>query len=196
MIQKFFKKTFKLYLFKYNFILFLLYTMPLKQNYIKNPNTGRPLKIGGKVYNKLVKDGLIEKLKDDNELDELPENEEEQQQRIKELNEELPNEIQAVKGRGKYKNKIVKRSKALPSETNARASAKVACDVIKENINLIAETDDGDIEDLLEQLILENLAKSTHPNAHRDLKRIQKTSKYQIAEISEESESDSESETD
>lgn len=163
--------------------------MSSKSDWVANPTTGRMVKIGGKAYNKLIKDGLIEKMKNDNELSDLPENEEQQQEKIKELNEALPDEFQAVRGRGKYKNKLVKRSKALPTETNARASAKIACDVIKENINLIAETDDADIENLLEQLILENLTKSAPPKS----KRLQKSNqtKYQIAEISE-----SESETD
>lgn len=164
--------------------------MSSKSDWINNPKTGRPIRVGGKVYLKMVKDGLIEKLKDDNELEDLPQDEEEQQQRIKELNETLPDEFQAVKGRGKYKNKLVKRSKALPTETNARASAKIACDVIKENINLIAETDDADIENLLEQLILENLSKSAPPKSKRLHTAGQK---YQIAEVSDSDSSETDS---
>jgi hypothetical protein len=170
--------------------------MSSKSDWINNPKSGRPIRVGGKVYLKMVKDGLIEKLKDDNELSDLPVSEEEQQEKIKELNESLPVEYQAVKGRGKYKNKLVKRSKALPTETNARASAKIACDVIKENINLIAETDDADIENLLEQLILENLTKSA-PRAVSSLRseqRLQTTGqKYQIADISDSDSSETDS---
>ncbi len=52
-------------------------------DYIKNPKTGRAVKVGGRVYMTLIRDGLIEgKYEDDNEVYELKEEEYEDDDKI------------------------------------------------------------------------------------------------------------------
>jgi len=70
-------------------------------SYVINPRTKRPIKVGGRTWIKLVKgDPQIEKIlgNEGEFIDEMS----------------LPENIQAVKGRGKYKGKIVTRNMKPP----------------------------------------------------------------------------------
>ena len=86
---------------------------------IINPKTQRPIRIGGRTWLKLVKDGLIEgTYSDPNEICDIVE--ENLEEKIEEINRDLPNNVQAVRGRGKYAGKIVKRNKARTAPRTAK----------------------------------------------------------------------------
>ena len=84
---------------------------------ILNPKTNRPIKGGSGTFNVLVKEGFFSEnsnYKDDNvctEYGEIPEDQLENT--INEINQKLPLGTHAVRGRGKYANKIVKRKNIL-----------------------------------------------------------------------------------
>ncbi len=85
-----------------------------KMNYIINPLTQRPIKIGGTVYNRLIRQSVIKKPdeeeKDDVILDEIPEDDEYTIEKIQDYNRMyIDDNIQCVRGRGKYKGKLVKK---------------------------------------------------------------------------------------
>lgn len=78
---------------------------------ITNPNTGRLVKIGGKVWQKLVLEGSLPESDDKNILGDLGGNDNEcVADKIELINNTLPLNQQAVRGRGFYSNKIVRRT--------------------------------------------------------------------------------------
>ena len=90
--------------------------VPVKGQIIINPQTSRPVKVGGRTWLKLVKDGLVEgTYSDPNEICDIVE--ETLEEKIEEINRDLPTNQQAVRGRGKYAGKIVKRSKSVKART-------------------------------------------------------------------------------
>ena len=122
--------------------------VPKKGSIVLNPKTSRPVKVGGATWRKLVKEGLLNgNYQDSKHLEEIksPEKAEEQ---IKTLNETLPVGVQAVRGRGKYKGKLVKRNKQLNSEEVAKMLSKI----VNNNIEKLSEADDLEAE--LEKLLL------------------------------------------
>ena len=125
-----------------------------------NPLTKRPIKIGSKIWLKLVKQGILEgEFKDPNVLAEIKEDTDVQEQ-IQEINKTLPTNEQGVRGRGKYKGQIVKRSKQPTVMDTAKHTAKTAASVIADPdvYNELQETDNFEYE--LEQLILAELSGS------------------------------------
>ena len=139
--------------------------VPKKGQIIINPKTSRPVRIGSRTWLRLVKEGIVSgEFTDPNELAELPEKYEElpppEQERvieeqIKEVNKNLPRGQHAVRGRGKYKGKIVSRNKQLPTEQVSKYTAQIATRAVANNIDRLAECeDDDDIEGMLEKLIL------------------------------------------
>lgn len=134
-----------------------LTTIPQKGDLVINPNTSRPIRVGGTVWKKLVREGIFEGIYNDTkELGELPENEDEIQQEINEIQQTLPIGRQAVRGRGQYRGKIVSRSKPLNPDEVSRYTAKVASKTVKENINELVGSDDLEAE--LEQMIINEIA--------------------------------------
>lgn len=132
-------------------------TVPSKGDLVINPKTNRPIKVGGSVWVKLVREGIFEGIySDTQELGELPENEEDIEEEIKQIQRTLPIGRQAVRGRGKFKGKIVSRSKPMDSEEVSRYTAKVASKTVKDNMAELAESEDMEAE--LEQMILREMA--------------------------------------
>lgn len=84
-----------------------------KGDLIVNPKTGRVIRIGSRTYLKLVKEGTLANVsyRDSNIMKSVPpETSGHMVEKMKkELDRELPPDTQVVKGRGKYKNKLVKR---------------------------------------------------------------------------------------
>ena len=123
-----------------------------------NPKTSRPIKVASRTWLKLVKEGVIEgAYKDPKELYVKKESDDDksmEEMKIK-LDEELPEHEQAVKGRGKYKNKIIKRSKPLTQKTVERftenrirkRSEQIQPELIDE------ESDNEDLDTFLNRLI-------------------------------------------
>lgn len=129
--------------------------IPRKGDIIINPKTQRPVKVGSRTWLKLVKEGLVEgRYSDPKELYEVqdPNNVE---NKINELNETLPPNQQAVRGRGRYKNKIVKRSKQPSTRAITQHTAKTAARAVSRNIENLTECED--LEAQLENMIMNEL---------------------------------------
>ena len=77
------------------------------------------------------------------------------EQKIENINKTLPRGKQAVRGRGKYKNKIVSRNTQPSSSETIRYTAQVASRAVNNNIDELAECDD--LEGMLEKLIMEEM---------------------------------------
>lgn len=93
-----------------------------------NPLTQRPIKIGGRIYMKLVHDGIL--CKDDLLKNELATYDDESEARDKIIahNNVLEDNLHAVRGRGKHQNKIVVRRKPI----SMKEPTKVPKYVLKE----------------------------------------------------------------
>ena len=128
------------------------------KDYVKNPLTKRPIKVGGRVYIRMQKQGYFQ----DNDyadkqiledLGEETENIKLIKKKIDELNQELPKNQQAVKGRGKYKNKIVKRYRKLPKKetTPSISEERAQARQLMELLHSLPE--DGDMETQLAELL-------------------------------------------
>ena len=132
--------------------------IPKKGDIVINPKTQRPVKVGSRVWLKLVKEGIFKgHYRDPNELEPINENESLEEQK-KRLNKKLPKNQQAVKGRGKHKGKIVKREKGIDPVELSRYTSKSAVKAVKKNIDRLALADDDeDIDKLLEKMIFEEM---------------------------------------
>lgn len=127
-----------------------------KGDIVMNPRTQRPIKVGSRIWLKLVKDGVLNgDYTDPNVVCEIDPHEakEEIQQRIKTLNKKQPAGTHLVRGRGVYKNKLVKRNKQLNEQEVSKKTSKIAS-------KLIANTDDEDLEKKLETMIYNELMKN------------------------------------
>jgi len=143
-----------------------------------NPKTNRPIVVGGRVYMKLLREGVIENpnIKDDNILYEIEPEQPQmqpQEQEIDELPEpltlersesvinELPEHQQAVRGRGKYKGKMVRRSKQLKTAEIHKQVADCAVRAVKKyqnnHSNHFTEVDDDDLDSLINQMIMDEM---------------------------------------
>ena len=131
--------------------------IPMKGDIIINPKTQRPVKVGSRTWMTLVKEGIVEgRYRDNNELAPLPENDREAERKIQEIDQTLPRGVQAVKGRGKYRGKIVKRKTSTNPDGMSKYSAKIASKVLRDNIEELTESGDN-ISETLEQLILREM---------------------------------------
>lgn len=132
----------------------------LNVDYVKNPKTNRPVKIGSRIWRELVKEGLIasQNLEDDKELYELKPSDD-ALEIIGDLDKELPHNVQAVRGRGKYAGKIVKRDKPHDNlEKTVSTVSKMASQVIKQMPEVTSDNEE-DWESALEQLIMSEMVK-------------------------------------
>ena len=140
-----------------------LNNVPMKGQIIINPTTSRPIRVGSRTWLNLVKQGIVSgHYRDDKELATLPEKYEELppeeiEQKIEEVNRTLPRGQQGVRGRGRYKGKIVKRNKRLAPTEVSRYTAQVATRAVANNIEQLANSEDDDIEGMLEKMILEEM---------------------------------------
>lgn len=135
--------------------------VPRKGDIIINPSTQRPVKVGSRTWLNLVKKGLVEgRYQDPNELYEVKEEENQPEileKKIEEINKTLPRGTQAVRGRGKYAGKIVKRQKQPSTKELTEYTAKTAARTVKKNIADLEDMSYEDMERELEQLILSEL---------------------------------------
>lgn len=131
---------------------------PKKGDIIINPKTQRPVKVGSRTWLKLVKEGLIQgHYSDPNEIYDVKEGDNEEEL-IQQFNETLPPTQQAVRGRGRYANKIVKRNKQPSTRQITQHTARATARKLKdpEIYEQLQEADDFEAE--LENLIMTELA--------------------------------------
>ena len=124
-------------------------------DYIRNPKTNRPVKVGSRVWRELVKEGMVssENYQDEKELYALKPNDDPSQV-IQQLNKTLPRNKQAVRGRGMYQGKIVKKEKPYNNlEDTVNMVKKASCKVMK-NMPPPESSDDEDWTNQLENLIM------------------------------------------
>ena len=136
--------------------------IPKKGDIIINPKTQRPVKVGSRTWLKLVKDGLVAgHYADPNEIYEVKEGDNEEEL-IQQFNENLPPTQQAVRGRGKYANKIVKRNKQPSTRATTQHTVRTTAKKLKdpEVYEQLQETDNFEAE--LENLIMAELAGITN----------------------------------
>lgn len=133
--------------------------MMSNDDYVKNPKTNRPVKVGSRIWRNLVKEGMLssENYHDEKELYALQPNED-PTNIIKELNKNLPRNVQAVRGRGKYEGKIVKKDKPHDNLEEAVNIVKKASVRAVKQLKP-PESDDEDWETQLEYLIMNELIK-------------------------------------
>ncbi len=146
-----------------------------KGSIIINPQTQRPVKIGSRTWLKLVRDGILEgEYEDPNELYTIQEGDD-VDEKIKEINENLPLNVQSVRGRGKYKNKIVKRHKQPSTTETTRYTVKKTAQKIKNREIYEDLQENGNFEADLEALIMEELMKTNF-----DEKEEEDTYNYEV----------------
>jgi len=140
---------------------------------IINPKTNRPIKIGGRIWLRLVNEGVIPEssYEDPKTLYTLQEDDDEES-KIQEINETLPSTQQAVRGRGKYNGKLVVRNKQPSTFDTARTSIRATAKKVRdpEIYDKLQESDD--FEEELERMIMEELANIS--NEPRSRKQDQK----------------------
>jgi hypothetical protein len=162
--------------------------IPNKGDIIINPNTQRPVRVGGRTWLGLVKKGLIEgRYTDPKELSRIPDQPQEVEQEIQRVNQTLPRGQQAVRGRGKYKGKIVSRNTRPPTEEVSRYTVKMASRVVNENIEDLADFSSDDLEAELERLILQEMAgnkptPTIGKSRGRPRKQVQQTEQFELQE--------------
>lgn len=130
------------------------------KDYITNPQTNRLIKVGGKLFNKLMKDKMLKcDVKDDRVLYEIADEDTAEDIIAKkmELNEELGSDECSMVGRGLYKNKIVRRRKNPDCTTISKFASKIAKDVIVNNREIIDECASDDFESQLQKLIMKEM---------------------------------------
>ena len=98
--------------------------IPKKGDIVINPQTLRPIRVAGRVWLSLVKQGIINgHYQDSNKLAPIGPN---PQRQIAELNKTLPRGQQAVRGRGKYKGHLTLRNKQPDTKEISRYTARIA----------------------------------------------------------------------
>ena len=134
--------------------------------HIINPKTQRPVKIGSRTWRKLVSDGIIENQKIDEpcELYELSQ-EDNIEQKINELNRSLPITEQAVRGRGRFRNKVVKRRKQPSTEIVAEHTIKTTAGKLRDRNTYESLHENGNFDEDLETMIMRELSKSLNVKA-------------------------------
>ena len=165
--------------------------MTQQGEFVINPNTKRPIKVGGIVWRKLVKENILEdKYADPAELYKL-EPDEDVEQKIQELNKNLPMNQQSVRGRGKYKGKIVKRSRTLNPTEVAKYTSKLATKIIKQKAeNYEEDMSEDEMSEMLSNMLIQKMTKGEKEIATREKTR----ESYEMKESSEEEEETEEDE--
>ena len=176
--------------------------VPNKNDIMINPKTNRPIKIGGRAWTNLVRDGLVSgNYQDSNELYEIKEDDN-VDEKIKELNQNLPLNVQSVRGRGKYKNKLVKRFKQPSTKDITKHTARKTAHKLKDRKVYEQLHETNNFENELEQMIMSELSiiNSRQPTKIRKVKGSLKQRQHQneyhnYNEEPEHYESESESES-
>jgi hypothetical protein len=164
--------------------------MTQQGEFVINPNTKRPIKVGGNVWRKLVKTNILEdKYSDPAELYKL-EPDEDAEKKIQELNKNLPINQQSVRGRGKYKGKIVRRNRTLNTTDVAKYTSKLATKILKEKANSSENLDDmseDEMSEMLSNMLIEKMtgSKPEHNVVKKPTYKIEKEEKEEAEEEAE-----------
>ena len=149
--------------------------VPKKGDIIINPRTQRPVKVGSRTWLNLVKQGLVSGHYTDPRELAVIEDGENVEEKINEINKTLPRGKQSVRGRGKYKGKIVSRNTQPSAEEISRYTAQIASRAVNNNIEELAECDD--LEGMLEKMIMEEMMATRPATAPPVVRRVGKPKK-------------------
>jgi len=143
-----------------------------KGDLVVNPKTQRAVKVGSRTWLNLVKEGLVEgSYTDPKEIYHLAEGDD-VSTKIQELNQELPMNQQAVRGRGKYKDKIVRRNRQPTTKSAVKATVRCTASKIKNDPEVYDKLKScDDFESELERLIMEELLTGNEPVKHRQTRQ-------------------------
>ena len=148
--------------------------MSSQKQTIINPKTGRPIMVGGRVWTLLLREGLInnDNYRDENilyEVEQENDNETLPQEPLPLVRSEskieisqLPDHQQAVRGRGKYKGKIVRRNKQLKPEQVHKQVADCAVRAVKKytqsgHSSHFTDENDEDLNNLIQKMIMDEM---------------------------------------
>jgi hypothetical protein len=156
--------------------------MPKKGDIVINPNTQRPVKVGSRTWLNLVKKGVFEgTYEDPNELYSIQSGDE-IEEKLTEINQKLPKGKHAVRGRGKYKNKLVVRNKRLSVDEIADYTRKNTIKTFADNLDELTNLSNEEIEKKLEELIMKEMMRDPHVSTTNKKKKSKKQQHYMQAE--------------
>jgi hypothetical protein len=163
-------------------------------NHILNPKTQRLIKIGGKVYQKLVAEGILEKVSQEHELFES-ETKEEALVAKKILTKQNKDPTRSVKLARNGKT-VIKAKKRMTHQQISQNMGKASTNVIKKigmgKILIPDEIRGDDIEEFIQSEILKELM---NLKVHVEPESPEPKSRYQIQDPESESESESSEES-
>jgi hypothetical protein len=146
--------------------------MPKKGDIVINPKTSRGVKVGSRTWLTLVKDGILEGVYDDpNELYNLADNDtpEQIEQKRVELNNNLPAGKHAVKGRGKYKGKLVVRRAKVFAEQKPSGRELYAS---QQREDALENFSDAEIDAKLQELLSREMMRSCSVQSPRRVQSV------------------------
>jgi hypothetical protein len=128
-----------------------------KNNIIINPKTNRPIKIGGRVYNKLIRDGTLRLNNNSSKVIFKFDNSytDDQLENIKNtLQHQNDDDYNIVKGRGIYENTLVKSHSKLKPNDVIPICAKIISHIFENNIEDWINLSDAELESKINLLLL------------------------------------------
>lgn len=127
--------------------------------HIINPRTQRPVKIGSRTWRKLVSDGIVEGKNEPDERELYSVNEGDNvEEKIEELNASLPPTQQAVRGRGRFAGKVVKRRRQPSTEVVAGHTIKTTAQKLRDRQVYESLHENNNFEEDLEAMIMRELS--------------------------------------
>ena len=173
--------------------------IPENNSIIISPKTNRPIRVGGRAWINLVREGLVSgNYHDPNELYNIQDGDN-VKERTQELNKDLPINQQSVRGRGKYKDKTVKRHKAPSTLQISKHTARKTAQKLKDRKVYDDLQEGDDFENELEKMSMNELTSinNQQPRKQTRIKQQESDSEpdSEPEEITLETESESESES-
>lgn len=137
--------------------------VPRKGDIIINPRTNRPVRVGSRTWLKLVKDGVIQgRYQEPDELYEIQDGTDVEQMKTQ-FDRTLPKGKHAVRGRGRFKGKLVVRNKRMNPKEVQEATAKAAYAAVRENMDELVGLEGEELEAALEKMILTEMLAEQKP---------------------------------
>lgn len=130
---------------------------PIKGSIVINPLTSRPVKVGSRVWRKLVNDGILENSYENQQGEYELQGDEDIEQAKEDANDYFPLNQTAVRGRGQYKGKLVGRTKRATPEELVGYTSACATRAIKQNKFDAEQLSNEELSSMLEMLISQEM---------------------------------------
>ncbi len=129
------------------------------KNYIINPKTNNPIKIGGRIYNKLINDGVFAIKEDNKSKKVLFRIEKDNTRKVEDIKKELTesedfnnDDFTIVKGKGILQDNLVKQRKRLNRIDFVNQLTNVLFNILQEDDDLIEHLRGMKIDELKEEI--------------------------------------------